>query len=127
MPPKKCFMPLQSCYFGTGPGMIANKLTLNAKKSNLLVINSKFNSPLTEMNLICPAGFIKSVNKAKYLKIYNIHGLQTSFLGHIKMVEIKVARSVGILYKLKHLLPKDVLMQLYPSLVHSYFIYRLNV
>ena len=46
-----------------------------------------------------------------------------NFLDHIKLVEIKVARSVGILYKLKYFLPKDALMQLYPSLVHLYFIY----
>ena len=46
--------------------IIANKLTVNAKKSNLLVINPKLNSSPTEMNLVCPAGSIKSVTKAKY-------------------------------------------------------------
>ena len=73
----------------------ANKLTLNAKKSNLLVINPKLNSPATVMNLICSAGSINSVNKAKYLGIYLDYKL--NFLDHIEMVEIKVARSVGIL------------------------------
>ena len=36
----------------------ANKLTLNAKKSNLLVISPKLNSRPTVMNLICSAGSI---------------------------------------------------------------------
>ena len=103
----------------------ANKLTLNAKKSNLLVINPKLNSPPIEMNLICPAGYIQSVNKAKYLGIYLDYKL--NFFDHIKMVEIKVARSVGILNKLKYVLPKDALQQLYHSLVHSHFIYGISV
>ena len=43
------------------------------------------------------------------------------------MVEIEVARSIGILYSLKYLLSKDVLIQLYDILVHSHFIYGLAV
>ena len=39
------------------------------------------------------------------------------------MVEIKVARSVGVLYKLKYALTKGALMQLYHSAVYSYFIF----
>ena len=38
-----------------------------------------------------------------------------------------MARSIGILYELKYVLPKDTLLQLYHSLVHSYFIYGLTV
>ena len=43
------------------------------------------------------------------------------------MVEITVARSVEILHKMKYVLPKDALLHLYYSLVHSYFIYGLTV
>ena len=43
------------------------------------------------------------------------------------MVEIEIARSVRILYKLKYVSTKDALMQLYHSLVHSYSIDGLNV
>ena len=106
--------------------IIANKLTLNAKKSNLLVINPKLNSPPTVMNLIWSAESINYVNKAnKYLGIKLDYKL--NFLDYLEMVEIKAARSVGILFKLKYVLPKDVLMQLYHSLVHSNFIYGLTV
>ena len=38
-----------------------------------------------------------------------------------------MARSIAILYKLKYVLSKDALLQLYHSLVHSYFIYGLTV
>ena len=47
-------------------------------------------------------------------------------MDHIEVVETKVARSTGILYKQKYVLPKDALLQLYHSLVHSYFIYGLT-
>ena len=77
------------------------------------------------MNLIYSVGSLNSVNKAKYLGIYLDYKL--NFLDHIKMVKIKVARSVGILRKLKYVLPKDSLIQLYHSLVHSYFVYGLTV
>ena len=56
------------------------------------------------MNITCPTGSIKSVNKAKYLGMYLDYKL--NFLDHIKVVETKVARSVTTLYKLKYVLPK---------------------
>ena len=105
--------------------ILANKLTLNANKSNLLIINRKLNSPPVNINITCPAGSIKSVNNAKYLGIYLEYKL--NFLDHIKIVETKVARSIGILYRLKCVLPKDALLQLYHALVHSYFTYKLTV
>ena len=104
--------------------IIANKLTLNAKKSNLLVINLKLNSSPTVMNLICSAGSMNSVNEAKYLGIYLDY--EPNFLDHINMINIKASRSVGILYKLKCVLIKDAQTKLYHSLVHSYFIYGLT-
>ena len=43
------------------------------------------------------------------------------------MVEIEVARSLGILCSLNYVLPKDAIIQLYNLLVRSYFIYGLAV
>ena len=70
-------------------------------------------------------GTIKSVNNAKYLGItldnrFNFHE-------HIKITETKVARSVGILSKLKYYLPESAMLQLYYSLVHSQLIYVVAV
>ena len=98
---------------------------MNAKKSNLLIINPKLSSPSVNMIITCPTGSIKSVNKAKYLGIYFDYKL--NFLDHIKIVETKVARLIKIIYELKYILPKDALLQLYHSLVHSLFIYGLTV
>ena len=79
--------------------MITNKLTLTAKKSNLLLNNPKLNSSPTVMNLICYAGSINSVNKAKYLGIYLDYKL--NFLDHIKMVEMRNFIKVEICFNEK--------------------------
>ena len=65
--------------------ILANKLTSNAKKSNLFIINSELNSPPENMNITCPAGSIKFVNKAKYLGIYLDYKL--TYFDHIKIIE----------------------------------------
>jgi len=49
--------------------MIATKLTLNALKSNIIIINSKQNSPTVKMSISCKTGRIKSVQSAKYLGV----------------------------------------------------------
>ena len=43
-----------------------------------------------------------------------------NFYEHIKVLECKIARSVGILTKLKTILSKQNLLQLYYTLVHSH-------
>jgi len=75
--------------------MIANKLTLNASKSNIIVINSKLNSPTVEMSISCKTGRIKSVQISKCFGIFIDEKL--NFEDHVKNLEFKVSRSVGIL------------------------------
>ena len=42
---------------------------------------------------------------------------------HISKISIKVARVIGIMNKLKHIFPHQILQTLYNSLIHPYFIY----
>ena len=46
-----------------------------------------------------------------------------NFGDHIKILESKVARGVGILAKLKHFLPQTIFLQLLHTLVHSLLLY----
>ena len=94
----------------------ANNLTLNSKKSQLLIIapNLKFSNVV--LNIQSPAGEIKTVFKAKYLGIL--------FDNRLNFLEVKIARSVGILNKLKYFLPNSALLKLYYALIHSHFNYR---
>ena len=72
----------------------ATKLTLNPAKSNLLIITPKLNSLSVNFDIQCTNGLIKSVNKAKYLGI--LLDVMLTFSDHIKVLENKVFRFVGI-------------------------------
>ena len=96
----------------------ANKLTVNLSKSNVLVISPKLIHDFTEQLTVCYNSFqILSVKSAKYLGVIIIDN-KINFYEHIKVLECKIARSVGILTKLKTILPKQNLLQLYYTLVH---------
>ena len=81
----------------------ATKLTLNPAKSNQLIITTKLNSLSVNFDIECTNGLIKSVNKAKYLGI--LIEIKLTFSDHIKVLENKVFRFVGIRSKLKYFLP----------------------
>ena len=103
----------------------ANNLTLNSKKLQILIILPNFKSSNVVLNIQSPAGEIKSVYKTRYLGI--IFDNRLNFHEHIKILEAKIAQSVGILNKLKYLLPSSSLLKLYYSLIHSHFNYGLVV
>ena len=85
--------------------------------------NLKFSNVVS--NIQSPTGETKTVYKAKYLGI--IFDNRLNFHKHIKILEAKIARSVGILNKLNYFLPSLALLKLYYSLIHSHFNYGLAV
>ena len=101
--------------------MIANKLTLNTSKSNLLIINPKRNASQCELSINSKAGTIQPVDQAKYLGV--ILDCNLNFRQQLKSLETKIARAVGVLHKLKYLLPENTMLNLYYALVHSNLIY----
>ena len=105
--------------------IVANKLTLNAAKSSATIIKPKLHSLPVKMNFSCAAGSIKVVSSAKYLSVFINDKL--NFHEHIKNLEKKVSRSVGILSKLKNYLPTHALFLLYYTFVHSHLLYELIV
>ena len=103
--------------------MLANKLTLNPAKSKVLIINAKFTQTTPKLEITCPNGSILSTTKAKYLGV--IIDDKLNFSEHVKLIEIKVAQSVGILGKLNYYLPQKALLTLYYSIIHPYLLYGL--
>ena len=79
---------------------MASKLTQNTSKSNLLVINPKRNATQRELSMNSKAGTIRSVDQAKYLGV--ILDCNLNFRQQLKSLETKIARALGILYKLKY-------------------------
>ena len=96
----------------------ANKLTVNPSKANILIISPKLIHDFTELLTVSYDSFqIYLIKSAKYLGV--IIDNRINFYEHIKVLESKIARSVGILTKQKAILPKQNLLQIYYTLCHK--------
>ena len=60
----------------------------------------------------------------KYLSILIDSNLNFCF--HLKEIENKLSKSLGMLYKLKPILPQNALLKLYHSMVHSHLLSELG-
>ena len=92
----------------------ANKLCLNVGKTKY----SHFHKPSREDDLPLLLPRVKSI---KFLGVSIDENL--SWKDHIKYIENKVAKSIGLLYRAKLFLDKNSLLTLYYSYIHTYFNY----
>ena len=102
--------------------LIANKLSLNVGKTKYIIFTSK-----------------RRIYNARHIKLYindtQLERVQsTKFLGlvidshltwkeHIQCIKLKISRTIGILYKIKHILNRSTFMTIYHSLIFSYLNY----
>ena len=89
--------------------LLANKLSLNASKSNFFIIGPK--KVIKTINLSINNEKLKQENYTKYLGI--IIDEKLNWKQHIKQVNIKISKGIGIIYKLRHFVPKNTLSMLY--------------
>ena len=107
----------------------ANKLTLNAKKSNYVIfrpyqlklgylVNIKMfdNSTHTFTSLECK-------EHVKYLGILLDSNLSWKF--HIEYVALKISKIIGVIARLRHFVPLCTLLNIYSSLIFPYLSYGL--
>ena len=99
--------------------LLANKLSLNVSKSNFLIISPK--KVIKTINLSINNKKLKQENYTKYLGI--IIDEQLNWKQHIKQVNIKISKGIGIIYKLRHFVPKHILSMLYNSFIQSHALY----
>ena len=102
---------------------IANKLTLNLKKTKFMLFSQKKKKKTKEhkfrlnINKFC----IKQVSEMKYLGA--ILDNKLNWHNHIQYLCTKLAKAAGIIYKVRNRAPQSVLMLLYHSLVGTYLRY----
>ena len=105
--------------------LCANRLSLNVDKTEFII----FRPPRTKLNnrivLNLNNKKIHESRKIKYLGLIMDDRLTWKF--HINELCKKLGRSVGMLYKLRHLCPLTVLKSLYYSLLNSHIAYGLPV
>ena len=102
-----------------------NKLSLNIKKTYSLLINPTVHHSLSDAIAFFNIDEIQHVNVIKYLGI-EIDS-QLNFKSHIDNVQSKIAKRVGILFKLNKILTSNALLMLYYALVHPHLTYGILI
>ena len=101
--------------------LTANKLSLNVKKTNLIVFKNK-KAPLNnEINIQINGQKIEQVTSAKYLGIIIDHKL--SFKHHIDHIAQKITKGNTLIARLRHFVNREVLLNFYRAHLQSYLNY----
>lgn len=103
----------------------ANKLSLNAKKTNLMFLGTRFQTKNVrdDCNVFLDGCRLTRVTEAKFLGITIDENL--TWKKQIDIVCKSCARSIGVLNKVKLFLPEQALFKLYCTLVLPYLNYGL--
>ena len=96
-----------------------NKLSLNIKKTHFMVFTSKKHIP--KVTVFIDGHCIDEEISTKFLGIHIDNKL--NWKKHIKQVESKVSRGIGIIYRARHVLNSSTMKMLYYSFVYPYFSY----
>ena len=111
--------------------LTANKLTLNIKKSNFVIFSPAQRKYTYQPKIMI---FDNEQNKnaaleckefIKYLGI--LIDSHLTWKHHVDHIVIKISRTIGLISKLRHFVPKHTLINIYRSLVAPYLTYGLIV
>ena len=98
----------------------ANKISINATKTEALIITNR-PVDLSNVNINLWGELLRVADEVTYLAFKIDKNL--IFDAHAKKVYSKVAKTFGILFKLRSYLNTDSMISLYYSLVYPYFTY----
>ena len=94
--------------------LISNKLSLNVNKTKYM----QFYKPpkhVSHLNLQINNNIISCVNTFNFLGLQLNDNLKWNT--HIEFISKKITRTIGLLYKMKYILPQDILLSIYNTLV----------
>ena len=103
--------------------LLCNTLLLNVAKSQLILF--KHPRTILKLNISMNGNPVEQVTNFNFLGITIDQNL--TWNDHISKISIKVARVIGIINKLKHIFPHQILRTLYNSPIHPHFIYDLYI
>ncbi len=105
-----------------GKWFCANKLSMNLTKTNCMLFRSKFlRWPDFKLNLKYENIPIKEVNVFKYLGVF-LDPLLT-FECHAKKIIAKVNQRIGMMWRIRSCISKNLAIDLYKSLIDPLFLY----
>lgn len=100
-----------------------NRLVLNAEKSSYVLFSQSDTANNTEIKI--GNSVIARVESVSFLGVHIDSKLK--FLKHIDNTMIKLSRAVGVMFRMAHLIPLDVLKSLYFTLFYPHIIYGVTV
>ena len=102
-----------------------NRLSLNIGKTNFIIFHP-FNKPVKSVvTLLINKKAISEENYLKYLGV--VVDSTLSWNHQISNITKKILRAIGIMYKLRDLVPLTVLMSIYYCLIYSHIVYAIEV
>ena len=101
--------------------MRADALSLNVNKTYYMLFSNTRTLPPSDLQIILDGMNVRREQNCKFLGI-NID-TKLNFKFHISHVRGKIARSVGIFYRLQYYFPRKILVNLYYLLVYPYLLY----
>ena len=101
-----------------------NRLSLNVSKTNFIIF-SAINKPKTLVTILINKEAIDEVTHVKYLGI--LIDSQLTFKQHINELSKKIARAIGILYKLRPFVSTSILLNVYHAIIYPFLLYGISV
>ena len=105
--------------------LMANKLTINLEKSHYMIFHRSRLKDCDKKDVIIQDRIISHVTSTKFLGVIIDDKLKWNL--HILYMKNKIAKSNGILYKIRNFLDRKTLSHLYNSFVFPYLIYGIEV
>ena len=102
--------------------LIANKIMINADKTKYMIFSLRGDLGLRP--LLINGSAIQKSNSLKFLGLYLDNNLK--FDSHVQILANKISRLIGILYKLSHFLPENILKSIYFTMIHPHFTYAIE-
>ena len=102
----------------------ANRLSINVKKTNIMIWTPKSKS-LPNIDIKMDGQSIDVVNEIKFLGV--ILDDKLSWSKHIQYISNKVSKGIGIIKKLRPVLNKSTLINLYYAFVYPFLTYCIHV
>ena len=103
---------------------LSNRLSINLSKTSCMLITNRIISE-DNFNILCCNRALEFTRCTRFLGILLDNKLR--FDCHIQMTSLKISKAVGILYKVKNLIPFPCMKILYFSFINSYLQYGLVV
>ena len=102
-----------------------DRLFLNTSKTELVTLKSKSKTITKNLNFRISSQKIQPTSQLKYIEVTLRDDLH--WATHLGNLRRKLSHSIGLLYKIRHYVPKHLLRTLYYSLFNSHLIYACKI